>query len=185
MCHSEEDCGGSRPFQDRDKAGKAQRPGLLKRLWEDDNGAVLATEWALITTLFLIGLVPALLIIRQGLLSKMLDISGATQQLDESYGFTGVAVGDDRERTSKTHRVEALGAGAWADERGPVGDPVLEEAARVSGREDLRGNRWYGDRRHRARGYAFTAGSLFLEDRHLDGKNGRVPLIPSHAVPAD
>src|SRR5579885_1858023 len=86
MCHSEEDCGGSRPFQDRDKAGKAQRPGLLTRLWEDDNGAVLATEWALITTLFLIGLVPALLIIRQGLLSKMLDISGATQQLDESYG---------------------------------------------------------------------------------------------------
>jgi hypothetical protein len=177
MRRSEGERGGSCRFPGQGETGKAGRPGLLKRLWQDDRGAVLATEWVLIATLFLIGLVPALLIIRQGVLSKMLDISGATQQLDESYGFTGVAVGDDRDRDSKTHKADALGA--------EPGDPVLEEAARVSQREVVRDNNWQDGRRNRARGYAFTAGSLFLEDRHLDGKNGRVPAIPSHSVPAD
>jgi hypothetical protein len=32
--------------------------------------------------------------------------------------------------------------------------------------------------------HAFTAGSLFVEDRHLDSK-GRLPGIALHAVPAD
>jgi hypothetical protein len=177
MCRSESERGGVYQFKQRGKTGEAGQPGLLKRLWHDDRGAVLATEWVLITTLFLIGLVPALLIIRHGLMSKFLDISGATLQLDESYGFTGAAVGDDRDRIAKGHKADPLGT--------EPSDPVLEEAARVSQRDVARDTNRQNERRQRARGYAFTAGSLFLEDRHLEGKGGRVPAIPSHSVPAD
>ncbi len=67
----------------------AGRFGIFKRLWRDDGGAVLATEWLLVTTVLVLGLVPGLIAIRQGLLGELSDVSNATSGLDQSYGFTG------------------------------------------------------------------------------------------------
>jgi hypothetical protein len=147
-------------------------------LWRDDRGAVLASEWVLLTTILLVGLVPALLAIRHGVLSKMLDLSGATTQLDQSYGFTGTAIDNDRRNADRDDRAW------WRNPFRPHSDdPVRDEAEKVCGR-DL-DSRW-PDREctRRPQVHAFAAGSLFLEERHLD-HNGRRPPLTTRAVPAD
>lgn len=183
MSRSEGEGGGSCRFPVRGKTGKEGRPGLLKRLWRDDRGAVLASEWILLTTIMLVGIVPALIAIRHGVLSKLFDLSGATTQLDQSYGFTGTAI--DNEWRHRDRGTLDRDGKAWWDTplRSRTDDPVLEEAEKVC-RRDL--DPAWPDRpcTRRPRVHAFAAGSLFLEERHLD-RNDRRPVITSRAVPAD
>lgn len=161
---------------------------VLARLAHDDGGAVLATEWLLVTTVLVLGLIPGLIAIRQGLLAELGDIASATTGLDQSYGYTGQQLGsrNDAENTGDGIRAAA------DDGRGY--DPVAEAAARITTArvKDGRGDRFDrrldrpNDRGIRAAGYgrntvrnagrdrderclqAFTAGSAFLEERHLD-----------------
>src|SRR5262245_27704996 len=61
----------------------------LTNLWTDDCGALLATEWVVLATILVIGIIPGLVAIRRGVLNEMKDISNATLSLDQSYEFTG------------------------------------------------------------------------------------------------
>src|SRR6266851_5401316 len=58
-------------------------------LWTDDCGALLATEWVVLATILVLGVVPGLIAIRNGLLHEMKDVSNATMSLDQSYEFAG------------------------------------------------------------------------------------------------
>src|SRR5262249_32371156 len=62
---------------------------ILSKLWKDDCGALLATEWVVLATILVIGIIPGLVAIRKGLLNEMKDIANATMSLDQSYEFTG------------------------------------------------------------------------------------------------
>src|SRR5262245_43781991 len=62
---------------------------VLSRLWADDCGALLVTEWVMLATILVIGLIPGLVALRNSNLSEMVDVSNATLSLDQSYEFTG------------------------------------------------------------------------------------------------
>jgi hypothetical protein len=68
--------------------GRARCP-LPRRLWDDDSGAIIASEWLLFGTLLVLGLIPAFVAVRQGALDGLLDFANATQALDQSYSFSG------------------------------------------------------------------------------------------------
>jgi hypothetical protein len=67
---------------------------LLSHVWADDSGALLATEWVVLATILVIGIVPGLVAIRQGTLEELLDFSNATMSLDQSYEFEGQEIVD-------------------------------------------------------------------------------------------
>jgi hypothetical protein len=166
---------------------------LLVRVWSDDRGAVLATEWLLITTVLVLGLVPGLIAIRQGILAEMGDIASATNDLDQSYGFTGQEHGSANDSGNDIR--------AAADD-GKVYDPVADAAARL-GTPGIRGAAYErNSRRTTDRGVrpaaadqgddrggiqAFTAGSTFLEDRHLSGntRGSRIRAISAQGAASD
>src|SRR6266852_3260141 len=84
-------------WRDREQASnehsRKTRSFAMKRfwmnLWMDDCGALLATEWVVLATLLVLGVVPGLIAIRNGLLHEMKDLANATMSLDQSYEFTG------------------------------------------------------------------------------------------------
>jgi hypothetical protein len=148
--------------------------GLLKRLWQDDCGALLAVEWVLIATLLVLGLVPGLIAVRQGLLSELTETANATMALDQSYGFTGQRIGCS----------DAAVGGGTLDRNGNRTNrvnPVIEQAVRIGAvdgrnvRGEGNGNNRNGDHRtgDLAQGgtQAFSAGSSFIEGRHFGGKS--------------
>jgi hypothetical protein len=65
------------------------RDGLFRRLWKDDCGALIATEWMVVATVLVLGLIPGLIAIRQGALRGLVDFANATGSLDQSYSFSG------------------------------------------------------------------------------------------------
>jgi hypothetical protein len=65
------------------------RCALLRRLWQDDRGALIAGEWLLFATVLTIGLIPAYVAVRNGAVWGLLDLATATSSLDQSYSFSG------------------------------------------------------------------------------------------------
>ena len=63
--------------------------GLIRKLWSDDNGAMLATEFLFMTSLLTIGTVSGLVAVRQSILSELVETGNAIMRLDESYSFSG------------------------------------------------------------------------------------------------
>lgn len=45
---------------------------LIRRLWHNDDGAVLATEWVFMATILVIGVVPGMVALRHSLNAAML-----------------------------------------------------------------------------------------------------------------
>jgi hypothetical protein len=65
---------------------------LVRKLWKDDGGALLATEWVVVATIMVLGLIPGLIAIRQGTLTELADFANATLSLNQSYSFSGQAL---------------------------------------------------------------------------------------------
>ena len=61
----------------------------LRDLWTDDCGALMATEWVILATVLLLGIIPGLVAVRNGLLSELSDEANAVMSLDQSYEFEG------------------------------------------------------------------------------------------------
>jgi hypothetical protein len=70
-------------------------PRLFLRLWHDDCAALLSTEWILIATIMVIGLIPALVALREGTIDELVDIAHSLTGLDQSYSFCGHTIGRD------------------------------------------------------------------------------------------
>jgi Flp pilus assembly pilin Flp len=66
---------------------------LFRRLWDDDAGALLAVEWVVIATILVLGLIPGLIAVRQGVLSELVEFANAALGLNQSYSFSGQTVG--------------------------------------------------------------------------------------------
>jgi hypothetical protein len=62
---------------------------LLRRLWHDDGGAILASEWLLLTTILILGLLPGIIVVRQAIIGELADVGNAAASLDQSYSFCG------------------------------------------------------------------------------------------------
>ena len=62
---------------------------LLRKLWNDDCGALIATEWVFVATILVLGAITGLVAVRQAILSELTEFANAVMALNQSYSFTG------------------------------------------------------------------------------------------------
>ena len=61
----------------------------FRRLWNDDCGALIATEWVFVATILVLGSITGLVAVRQAVLEELEDFANAVMALDQSYSFSG------------------------------------------------------------------------------------------------
>jgi Flp pilus assembly pilin Flp len=62
---------------------------LLRKLWSDDSGALIATEWVFVATILVLGIITGLVAVRQAVLSELTEFANAVLALNQSYSFSG------------------------------------------------------------------------------------------------
>src|SRR5437660_12921060 len=62
---------------------------LMGRLWRDDEGALIATEWVVVATILVIGSVTGLVAVRQAILAELEDFAEAISSLSSWWRFDG------------------------------------------------------------------------------------------------
>jgi len=150
-----------------------EKSNLFVRLWRDDCGALLALEWVVLATIMVIGVMTGLTAVRQGVIAELHDVANAMLGLDQSYGFTGQETG--------------CGDGTLAANdpfNGTKADAVRDQAVRVGmvEKRDTLGFKGPAADSNRGGLQAFTAGSGFLESRHLDGKADGIAVHSTSAT---
>jgi Flp pilus assembly pilin Flp len=64
---------------------------ILRRLWQDDQGALLATEWVLLATILVLGVIVGMVAVRQAVLSELTDFANGLLALNQSFSFSGTS----------------------------------------------------------------------------------------------
>jgi len=64
---------------------------LMLKLWRDDMGALIATEWVFVVTILVIGLVTGLKAVQQAVLNELEEVAGAIGALSQTYQFGGTS----------------------------------------------------------------------------------------------
>jgi hypothetical protein len=62
---------------------------MLRRLWNDDCGALIATEWVFVATILVLGIITGLIAVRQAVISELTEFANAVMALSQSYSFAG------------------------------------------------------------------------------------------------
>ena len=65
---------------------------LMVRLWKDDGGAILSTEWVFMVTLLVIGLTTGLVAVRNSVNAELVSAANAIDGLNQCYSFNGLSV---------------------------------------------------------------------------------------------
>lgn len=66
---------------------------MLRRLWNDDQGAIISVEWILIVAILLFGLIPGLVALRNSINASMATIGNILLQIVPSFTFSGFGLG--------------------------------------------------------------------------------------------
>ena len=94
---------------------------MLRKLWNDDDGALIATEFLFITVIIVIGLVVGLVYVRNATTAKLSELAQAILFLDVGYQFpalqgviapggtTPLAVVNGTQVTNTLHTTEFTG----------------------------------------------------------------------------
>ena len=62
---------------------------LMLRLWKDDCGALIATEWVFVATILVLGSITGLVAVRQAVISQFAELANAVMTLNQGYSFSG------------------------------------------------------------------------------------------------
>ena len=62
---------------------------LMLKLWHDDAGALIATEWVFVATILVLGSITGLVAVRQAVISELVEFANAVMSLNQSYSFSG------------------------------------------------------------------------------------------------
>ena len=62
---------------------------LIRKLWNDDCGALIATEWVFVATILIIGLVVGLKAVESAVEGELIDFANAVSSLNQSFSFGG------------------------------------------------------------------------------------------------
>ena len=62
---------------------------LMQKLWSDDHGALIATEWVFVATILILGIITGLVAVRQAVISELTEFANAVMALSQSYSFAG------------------------------------------------------------------------------------------------
>jgi len=63
---------------------------MLKRLWNDEAGAIVSAEIVLVATILVIGMVVGLKSVRDAVVTELADIGQAIANIDQSYSYSGI-----------------------------------------------------------------------------------------------
>lgn len=63
---------------------------MLRKLWNDEGGAILSAEIVLIATILVIGVVTGLTSVRDAVVTELADVGAAIGSVDQSYVWHGV-----------------------------------------------------------------------------------------------
>ena len=61
----------------------------MLKLWNDDCGALIATEWVFVVTILILGIITGLVAVRQAYISELVETAQALMALNQSYSFSG------------------------------------------------------------------------------------------------
>lgn len=64
---------------------------FMLQLWNDDRGALIATEWVFVSTIMVIGVVAGLKSVQQAVVSELADLANAVGSLSQQYNFSGTS----------------------------------------------------------------------------------------------
>jgi hypothetical protein len=62
---------------------------MIRKLWNDDCGALIATEWVFVGTILVLGIITGLVAVRQAVISELTEFANAVMALNQSYSFSG------------------------------------------------------------------------------------------------
>jgi hypothetical protein len=62
---------------------------MLVHLWNDDSGALIATEWIFVATILVLGAIAGLVAVRQAVIAELHDIANALLALNQTYSISG------------------------------------------------------------------------------------------------
>src|SRR4051812_29719011 len=62
---------------------------LLGKLWNDDCGALIATEFVFVGTILVLGIITGLVAVRQAVISELTEFANAVLSLNQSFSFSG------------------------------------------------------------------------------------------------
>lgn len=82
---------------------------MIKRLWQDQAGAIVSAELVLISTVFVIGVVAGLTAVRDAVVSELADVAAAISALDQSYQVRGIS--SSSAATAPSQYLDQLDAG--------------------------------------------------------------------------
>jgi Flp pilus assembly pilin Flp len=61
----------------------------MARLWNDDDGALIAVEWIFLATILILGVIAGMVAVRQAVIAELHDIANALLALNQSFHLTG------------------------------------------------------------------------------------------------
>jgi Flp pilus assembly pilin Flp len=64
---------------------------MLIKMWKDDTGALIATEWVFFVTILVLGIITGLVALRQAVISETTELAQALLSLNQSFSFSGRA----------------------------------------------------------------------------------------------
>ena len=64
---------------------------MLKRLWNDEGGAIISAELVLVATILVIGMIVGLKSVRDAVVSELADVGQAISAINQSYRYGGVS----------------------------------------------------------------------------------------------
>src|SRR5215831_6600900 len=62
---------------------------MMLKLWKDDCGALIATEWLFVATILVLGVITGLVGVRNFVNSGLQEFANAVGSLNQSYSFSG------------------------------------------------------------------------------------------------
>ncbi|MGL4420401.1 MAG: Flp family type IVb pilin, partial [Gemmataceae bacterium] len=67
---------------------------LMRRLWADDQGAIISVEWILFVAILIFGLIPGLVALRNSIDAAMGTIGNVLMTIVPNFTFSGFGIGN-------------------------------------------------------------------------------------------
>jgi hypothetical protein len=62
---------------------------LMLKLWKDDCGALLSTEWIFVCVIIVLGSITGMVLMRNAVISELVEFGQAVEALNVGYSFSG------------------------------------------------------------------------------------------------
>jgi Flp pilus assembly pilin Flp len=59
----------------------------MLRLWKDDGGALIAAEWAIVSTILVLGVITGLVAVRNAVNSELVEFANALMSMDHGFSY--------------------------------------------------------------------------------------------------